>query len=144
MIIELTGAISGVISLLGVIYLLGYWKGKVDITLENLRRAIEQYPPAESAVMIKTLWDIYVIDALHQRPDLVDHNSPYRIKNEEIIPDSLKERLRQTRRGNPTPDGWQVVNALGVDAIIQMADEKHLSFQESVALLATYFQGVNT
>ena len=67
------GAVSGVISIFGLAYLLGIWKGGVDSKLKDITRLLSQYPPSETALMTKTLWDIYVVDALRNRPDLAEH-----------------------------------------------------------------------
>jgi len=69
------GAVSGCLSLLGLVYLFGVWRGKVDSTLNAFKQCLKDYPPAEMWTMTRTLWDIYVIEALHHRPDLAEHGS---------------------------------------------------------------------
>lgn len=57
-------------------------------------------------MMTKTLWNIYVINALRDRPDLAEHGSAYRLKKEteNLIPDNLKEAMAQVPPGNPAPE----------------------------------------
>ena len=144
------GAVSGVASILGLAYLLGVWKGGVDSKLKDITRLLSQYPPSETALMTKTLWDIYVVDALRNRPDLAEHQSAYKLKKEgeDLIPDHLKAELCQIYKNpsigencNKSEDiasGWLVVKYLGLAAIARMAEEKELSVQESIAILSCY------
>ncbi len=66
----IVGAVSGCISLIGIVYLFGMWRGKVDTALNSFNQCLKDYPPAEMWTMTKTLWDVYVMDALRHRPDL--------------------------------------------------------------------------
>ncbi len=144
------GAVSGVISIVGLVYLLGVWKGGVDSKLKDIARLLSQYPPSETALMTKTLWDIYVVDALRNRPDLAEHQSAYKLREEgeDLIPDHLKAEICQIsknlaivencNKSEAIASGWLVVKYLGMEAISQMADEKGLSVQESIAILSTY------
>lgn len=145
------GAVSGVISMLTLVYLLGVWKGGVDSKLKDIARLLSQYPPSETALMAKTLWEIYVVDALRNRPDLAEHQSAYKLKKEgeDLIPDHLKAELCQISKSllivencnnnEAIASGWLVVKHLGMEAISRMAEEKDLSVQESIAILSTYF-----
>lgn len=141
------GAVSGVASILGLAYLLGIWKGGVDSKLKDITQLLSQYPPSETALMTKTLWDIYVVDALRNRPDLAEHQSAYKLRKEgeDLIPDHLKAELCQIsknpsigEKGEAIASGWLVVKCLGMEAISRMAEEKGLSVQESIAILSTY------
>jgi len=138
--------LSGAVSLLTIVYLLGFWKGKVDSSLNEVKECIKSYPPAEMWTMVKTLWDIYVIEALHHRPDLVDHGSGYRLKKEgmDLIPEYMKPILNRIPR-NPynseaIATGYLVVKYVGLDLINQMASEKQLTVQETIAILSTYLE----
>ncbi len=77
------GAIAGVASLVvtlaTAIYLIGVWKGGVDNKVKRLCEDNQKYPPGETALMCKTMWDIYVVDALRERPDLAQHMSPFKL-----------------------------------------------------------------
>ena len=75
---SIIGAISGCLSLVGIVYMLGVWRGKVDNQLNNWAQSFKDYPPAEMWTMTKTLWEIYVVDALHHRPDLAVHGSSFK------------------------------------------------------------------
>lgn len=139
---SIIGAVSGLLSILGIIYMMGVWRGKVDTKLKQL----DDYPLGEIALMTKTLWDLYVVDALRSRPDLAEHGSAYRLKKEgeSLIPQELKDELdslalnAQEAKANPT--GWQIVKALGMERIQTFADERELSLQQTIAILATYVE----
>ena len=145
------GAVSGVISILCIVYLLGVWKGGVDSKLKDQAQLLSQYPPSETALMTKTLWEIYVVDALRNRPDLAEHQSTYKLRKEgeDLIPDHLKAELCQIsknlvsvencNKSEAISSGWLVVKYLGIEAISRMAEEKGLSVQEAIAILSTYF-----
>jgi len=149
------GAVSGVVSIFGLAYLLGAWKGSVDSKLKDITYLLSQYPPSEIALMTKTLWDIYVVDTLRGRPDLAEHGSAYKLKKEgeDLISDNLKAELCQIskdlangencNKSEAIASGWLVVKHLGMEAISRMADEKGLSIQESIAILSTYFVNNN-
>ena len=137
---SIIGAVSGVLSLLGLVYVLGIWRGKVDNYLKNA----DNYPPAEMWTMVKTLWEIYVIDALHHRPDLAKQGSGYHLEpdGEDCIPDYMIPLLKQIPR-NPfnhelIASGYLVVKHIGLDRIQEMSAEKDLSVQEAIAILSTY------
>lgn len=139
------GAISGVISLLGVIYGFGVWKGRMQTRVERLERDYQEYPPAEIAMMAKTLWEIYVVDALRSRPDLVEHSSSFRLKKEgeALIPDHLKNMLDSMPHNPTAAKGWEVVKTMGMEPISQMAEEKGLTVQQAIAILTAYLENRN-
>jgi len=143
----LVGSVTGVLSLLGIVYMLGRWKGQVDTRLRDITNSMAQYPPAETALMVKTLWDIYVVDALRGRPDLAEHRSAFKLSKEahDMIPDALKPLLDQISQINSNPgiradvaSGYLVVKYLGMGPISQMAEDCKLSVQEAIAILSTY------
>jgi len=145
------GAITGIISLLGVVYLLGVWKGGVDSKLKDIAQRLSQHPPEETGRMINTLWNIYVVDALRNRTDIAEHQSAYRLKKEgeDLIPEHLKAELcriskdlaivENDNKSEAIASGWLVVKHLGLETITRMAEGKGLSVQESIAILSTYF-----
>ena len=138
------GAVTGCISLLGIAYLFGVWRGKVDSALKDFTKSLEQYPPAEMWTMTKTLWDVYVVSALGHRPDLAEHGSGFRLKQEgeDLIPDHLKVLLKRIPR-HPDNDelianGYLVVKHIGIDLINKMAEQNKLSVQETIAILSCW------
>jgi len=144
------GAVTGIVSLLTIVYLVGFWKGKIEAQLGNVCQSMQKYPLEETAVMTKTLWDIYVVDALRNRPDLAEHHSSYRLKPEGqcLIPDDIKQELDHLPT-NPTnkeaiASGYLVVKFLGVERVSRMAEEKGLSMQEAIAVLSTYLDEKNS
>jgi hypothetical protein len=144
------GAISGGLSFLGIVYLAGYWKGKVDTHLKDLKKCNEQYPPSEMSRMLNTMWEVYVIDALGKRPDLATHSSAYKLRKEgeDIIPDDIKQELDRLRNNEATKEdissGWLVVKRLGTERISKMAEARNLSVQEAVAILSLYLDNRRT
>jgi len=141
---SIVGAITGCISILGLVYFLGFWRGRVDTTLNEFGDCLTHYPPAEMWTMVKTLWDIYVVSALHHRPDLADHGSGYRLnrEGEDLIPDYMKPLLQRIPRNTCHHEliatGYLVVKHIGLELIDKMAAEKKLSMQESIAILSTW------
>lgn len=142
--VSILGAITGCISLAGIVYFIGVWRGKVDSQLNSLGKSFQDYPPAEMWTMTKTLWDIYVMEALRLRPDLASPGSAYKLNKEgcDLVPDYMKSLLDRIPH-NPVlreeiATGYLVVKHLGLDLITQMANEKKLSVQESIAILSTY------
>ena len=146
LIFGIIGAASGVVSLAAIIYFLGVWRGQVDKDRAYFSDCLKLYPPGEMWTMVKTLWDIYVVDALRNRPDLAEHGSSYKLKKEgeDLIPDHLKDLLDRLPR-NPfnreaIATGYLVVKHIGLDLISKMAEEKQLSVQEAIAVLSTYLE----
>lgn len=153
--IQILSIVSGTVSLAGVIYLLGHWKGQIDAKTKIL----DQYSISDLALMIKTLWDVYVMDVLHQRPDLIQHNSPYHVtaKGEELIPPEIRRKLTcainsegeellppEIRRkvtcaiNEGCPRAWHVIKQVGLPTIEKIAEEKGLTVQQTIAILAIY------
>lgn len=123
-VIAIIGAVSGLMSLAGVVYMVGYWKGNVDSNLKTLCEHLEKYPPAETSLRVKTLWDIYIMDALRSRPDLAQHQSSFKLKPvaRDLIPEKLKLALNALPNSN-TEDiatGWLVVKTLSMDPICKI------------------------
>ncbi len=145
---SIVGAITGCISLLGLAYIFGVWRGRVDSSLKMIAELLKNYPPAESWRMIQTVWEIYVVEALHNRPDLAQRGSGFKLlqEGEDLIPENLKTLLEHIPK-NPHKDdvatGYLVVQVLGLEPISKLAEEKHLSVQEAIAILSTYLEGIS-
>lgn len=141
---SIIGSVSGVISLLGIAYLIGFWKGRVDTRLNSYDESCRQYPPAELWMMTKTMWDIYVVNVLHERPDLAEKRSPWRLKQagKDLIPDRIKQQLDEIPLTphcvDDVANGWLVVKAIGLNHLTDLAKEKDISVQEAIAVLSTY------
>jgi len=132
------------------VYMLGVWRGKVDNQLNSLGTSFQDYPPAEMWTMTKTLWDIYIIEALHHRPDLAEHSSSFKLKREgeNLIPDHMKTLLDRLPL-NPlnheaVATGYLVVKLIGLELIGKMAEEKQLTVQEAIAILSCYLEAHNS
>jgi len=143
---SIIGAVSGGLSILGVIYMLGVWRGKVDNQLNSLSKSFEDYPPAEMWTMTNTLWQVYVMEALGQRPDLARPGSAYKLNKQgcDLVPDYIKPLFDRIPH-NPVlreeiATGYLVVKHVGLKLITKMAKEKKLSVQEAIAILSTYLE----
>lgn len=140
----IVGTVAGLLSLAGTIYLIGYWKGKVDQRLDRICGDMEKFPPQVTAIQVKTLWDFYVVDALRSRPDLAQHKSPFRLtpKSQDMIPAAIKHQLnglfKLALNSEAIASGFLVVQTLGTEVIIQFARDQDLSVQEAIAVLSTY------
>ena len=138
------GAVSGCISLLGIVYLAGIWRGEVNSALKKFNQNLDQYPPAEMWTMTKTLWEVYVISALHHRPDLAEHGSGYTLKREgeDLIPEYLKAQLKRIPRNHGNHEdiasGYLVVKHIGIDQINEMAELKLITVQETIAIMSCW------
>lgn len=147
---SIIGAITGIVSLLTILYLAVMWKSSVDKDRSYFRDSLKNYPPAEMWTMVKTLWDIYVLDALRNRPDLAEHHSPYKLKPEarDLIPDDLKSELNKNTNNSDQKEGiatgYLVVKILGIERVSQIAEQKGLSVQEFIAVLSTYLAEKNS
>ncbi len=151
---SLIGAITGTISIIGFIFLIGYWKGGVDAALREWKKCQELYPPAQIMMMLKTLWDAYIVDPLKARPDLASHSSPYKLTKAgvDLIPDDVKNTLDQVKHERDKtvllPTGWLVVDKLGLMSINALAYRRGLSLQETIAILSVYIDspvdGINS
>ena len=139
------GAVSGCTSLVGIVYFLGVWRGKIDTSVTELKEALKNYPPAEMWTMTKTLYDIYIVEALHHRPDLAVHGSSFKLKKEgeDMIPDGMRTLLdsiplNPSYNSEAVATGYLVVKYFGLDIIGEMAKEQKISVQEAIALLSCY------
>ena len=145
-ILNLIGAITGVISLLGIIYIAGYWKGGVDAFMRQSKECQDKYPLAELSLMVKTLWDVYGLEAMSKRPDLAEHSSPWRLtaKGKDLIPDNLKKLLdaipgiQVDHLGEAA--GWLVVKTLGLDRVSDFAKDTGLTVHESIGVLGIHLE----
>ena len=145
-ILNLIGAITGVISLLGIIYIAGYWKGVVDAFMRQTKECQDKYPAAELSLMVKSLWDVYGLEAMSKRPDLAEHSSPWRLtpKGKDLIPDNLKKLLDgivgiQLDHSGAAAN-WLVVKTLGLDRISDFARDTGLSLHESIGVLGIHLE----
>jgi len=144
------GIVLGLASLGGYIYIFAYWKGGVD---EWRKKHDEDHknslPLCELSDMCKTMYEIYVVDALRRRPDLATHQSPYTLTDGArlLIPEPIKEILCQiNRRPENREDlvsGYLVVKHLGIDRIETIAKDMKLSVQEAIAILSTFLDNTN-
>lgn len=96
--------------------------------------------------MVKTLWEVYVLDALQNRPDLASKGSDFKLKpeGERLIPQNMKDMLINISPGlkkkEDVVSGFLVVETLGIDSIENLSRINNLSIQETIAILSTFLQ----
>lgn len=138
------GAITGIVSLVVIGVKLIFGQGETDAFIKELKADREKYPPAEQHRMIQTLWDVYVLDPLHQRTDLSEHHSPARLTQAglDVLPDDLKKKLDVLATKSCVLEdvvtGYEVVQEFGLETIGKLAEERKVTVQEMVALLSCY------
>jgi len=148
----LIGCITGSVSIIAVIYFVGVWRGQVDSDRKYFRERFDKlpcvtdYPPAEIHTMVKTLWEVYVLDALHKRPDLASRGSKFKLKpeGERLIPEEVKVELLKVapelKNKEDIASGFLVVETLGIGSIEALSKRNKLSVQETIAILSTFLQ----
>lgn len=99
--------------------------------------------------MVKTLWKVYVLDALHNRPDLATRSSDYKLKPnaENLIPEAVKVALleipKELVNDEDVVTGYLVVRTLGLGSIEVISKKQKLSIQETIAILSTFLENNN-
>ena len=141
---SIVGAVTGTVSLLAIIWFAGVWKGSMESSINTIKECQEKYPPAETSVMVKTLWDVYIVGGLQNRPDLASHKSPYKLHaaTREMIPSEIRqtldEKIKTSINGHLPCFGYQVVKTLGEPRLIRLSQEIGLTLQETISILVTY------
>lgn len=139
--VALIGSLASVIS---VILLVGVWKGAVDEFIRGVKCDREKYPPAEIYRMLTTLWQTYVIEPLHKRPDIAEFHSPCALTEKGL--NYISSRTKQDLDNiiiNPDKlediaTGYLVVSRLGHERLSKEAALINLTLQEYIAILSTY------
>lgn len=142
---DIAVVISSLISLAGFVYLAGYWKGKVDSFMKTSQDCDSKYPPAEIGLQVKTLWDVYGLEALRGRPDLAGHKSPWRLteKGQSLIPAPVRQQLDKVARladHRDTASGWLAIKTLGLERVQELAKETELTTPETLGVLSIYVE----
>jgi hypothetical protein len=142
--------IGAVISIATLIYMTGFWKRGVDDGIENLRSDVKEIKEelklrnlASFCTMVQTLWDVYVLDPLHKRPDIASQHSPLSLTQKAIdsIPDDVKETLLKI----PAPAenkglGYLAVTVIGINRIAEIAKVNGESLQVTIATLTQFLE----
>jgi hypothetical protein len=138
------------LSLAGMIYQFAFKNGATDSILKGIKKDMDKYPLAELANQVKTMWDVYVLDALHAHIDLASHKSPLSLteKGLEMIPASVKEQLKGDKGDTDKHSAtWLVIKCLGMQNIDKLSVEMNLPVSIELALLTllykTYHDGVS-
>ena len=141
----IVGSITGTASLLAIIWGVAVWKGSIETEVKAIKECQTNYPPAESHLMAKTLWDLYIVGGLQNRSDLASHSSPFKLheKTREMIPLNIRETLDEKVKtiepnGHVPCLGYQVVKTIGEPDLLMLSKDLELSLQETISILVTY------
>ena len=150
-ILAILGFITGAVALFIYVYNIGSWKRGIEDSVKQLGKDVKEVKEELSkhnlssfCMMVQTLWDVYVIDPLHKRPDIATSHSLPKLtkKGLDYISEDVKAQLDKLEisvkdRVNIS-SGYLVVQIIGLDRITKLANEKNLSVQEMIAVLSTY------
>lgn len=145
------GIIGGLIAIFTLVYMAGFWKRGVEDDIKeiksdvsDIKKDLKDHNLPSFCMMVQTLWDVYVIDPLHKRPDIAQFQSPPKLtpKGLECIPEDIKEQLDKIEvsmkdRLNIVT-GYLVVQVIGLDRITTAARKNSFSLQEMIAVLSLY------
>lgn len=147
---DIAVGISCLFTLIMVFYLSIYWKSQVDSYIRQSKECDSKYPPLEIGLQVKTLWEIYGVEALRNKPDLAAHSSPWHLtpKGQSLIPEKVKEKLDDIPGQPDNREGmasfWLAVKTLGMDNVNQFARESGLTLQEAVGVLGVHVDNLRT
>jgi hypothetical protein len=153
MLTNISAIIALIISIGTLIYMAAFWKRGVEDDIGQIKKDVAEmkgdlkiHNLSSFCMMVQTLWDVYVVDPLHKRPDIATSHSKLRLtqKGLDYIPEDVKAQLDKIKisaedRVNIT-SGYLVVQVLGLDGITKLASEKDLSIQEMIATLSLYLE----
>jgi hypothetical protein len=150
-ILAVIGVITGVISILVLVFGLGSWKkgieddvSQIKTDVAGIKGELKEHNLSSFCMMVQTLWDVYVIDTLHKRPDIASSHSLPKLtqKGLDYIPEDVKEQLNKSELSvkdqTNISSGYLVVQIIGLDRITKLAQENDLSIQEMIAVLSAY------
>ena len=117
----IVGAFAGILSLVGIIYMLGYKLSNIETRL-NL------------------IWAVFVEDALRQqvRRGNLSHSSPYTLSrsltSEQFIGNDLVNKLSKKSHLADHQLAFEIISMLGFDFISKSSMEHDMTTQEYVAM----------
>ena len=115
------GALTGILSLVGIIYMLGYKFSRIETRLD-------------------LIWSIFVEDALRQqvRRGNLTHSSPYKLNrsltSESFLNKSSMSKLSNKSHLNDQQLALEIVSTVGFDVISQSSMENKMTTQEYIAV----------
>ena len=115
------GALTGILSLVGIIYMLGYKFSRIETRLD-------------------LIWSIFVEDALRQqvRRGNLTHSSPYKLNrsltSESFLNESSIFKLSNKSHLNDQQLALEIVSTVGFDVISQSSMENKMTTQEYIAV----------
>ena len=122
-IVAIVGTATGTVSLLGIIYILGYRIGRIELR-------------------IGLLWKVYVEDALNRGRQDGLLGSGLTEKGEALLPEDLKqdcrEWCRKKKKANPDIAIPDIVQHIGMERLSQTSNGQDISVKGVVALVYAY------
>ena len=115
------GALTGILSLVGIIYMLGYKFSRIETRLD-------------------LIWSIFVEDSLRQqvRRGNLTHSSPYKLNrsltSESFLNESSIFKLSNKSHLNDQQLALEIISTVGFDAISQSSMENNMTTQEYIAV----------
>lgn len=115
------GAFTGILSLVGIIYMLGYKLSSIETRLT-------------------LIWSIFVEDSLRQqvRRGNLSHSSPYKLRSsftpDQFISKDFISKLNAKSHLTDSQLAFEIVSVLGFDFISKSSMERDMSTQEYVAM----------
>lgn len=81
-ILAVVGTIAGLLSLAGVVYAFGFWRGKVDKQLSDLKDAHIPKRLDKMEAKQEVLWTVFTEQVLSNRPNLAMKGSQFKLTGE--------------------------------------------------------------
>jgi hypothetical protein len=111
--------------------------------LEGVTATLQKYPPGEMATKVDLLWEIYAVDALHDKPNLAHSQSPLSITAEGVaeIPKHIRialDRLPSCQTDSIADLQYTAVKCLGLPVVRELAVTKGWTVQQAVAMIGLY------
>jgi len=110
-IVAIVGAVSGVISFFGLIYVLGFKFGKIETEIKNMKeKLIDPIEFGQLKNQVDTLYQIFVSQSISKANS---HGNPKKIEIE--IPDELIEFIKEKTMNNLDRDSIDIVKDIFKD-----------------------------
>lgn len=135
-----------ILGIAGWLIQFGWKNGSTDTKLATILALLTKYPLEKISTEVDTMWEIYVVDVLHTRPDLASRHSPLDLtdKGESLIPQNLKELLTAHAPELPSRScTYEVIHCLGMESITDFSQKSELPVSLGLALLSLFYQKVH-
>jgi len=110
-VVAIIGAVSGCISIVGVIYVLGFKFGKIETEIENIKeKLIDPIEFGQLKNQVDTLYQIFISQSISKANP---HGNPKKIEVE--IPDELIKFIKERTLSNLDRDSIDIVKDIFKD-----------------------------